>query len=294
MTQAKRKTKQSVLVTGATGFIGSHFADLLEQDPSYLVRRFSGDVTKKEDVVENLRDMETVVHFAALPYVPSSWDSPMGYMEVNYGGTLKLLQNHVMFKRFVFISTSHTYGKQEVFPIRIDTVRLPNDPYSISKRAAEDAVRLYSSRFGFESLVIRPFNNFGPRQSRHFVVTMMILQALDKGRITLKGDSQREFIYVKDNVKAIKAFLDKGQTGIVHVCKGETYRITQMAKWILKYLDLDPNSVEVLPTDRPYDIDKLQGDPSSLYEALPNFKFTPMAKAIKETVDYVRKYGSTP
>ncbi len=282
-------SKEHLLVTGSSGLIGSAFVDLVSQDSHYEIRRFGGDITNTRDVVRNLHDIDTVVHFAALTYVPLSWDSPHAYMDVNFGGTLNLLENHEMFSRLVSISTSHTYGNQTVFPIRLDTVRLPNDPYSLSKRAAEDAVRLYSSRFGFDSLVVRPFNNFGPKQSKNFVVPTMILQALKKGKITLRGDSEREFIYVKDNVRAIKGFLDKGVTGIVQVCKGETYHVTSLAEMILQYLGLDKGAIEVLPTDRPYDIVKLLGDPSSLYDALPDFKFTPMQQAIGETVDYYKK-----
>jgi dTDP-glucose 4,6-dehydratase len=268
--------------------MGSHFLDLVHQDSHYEIRCFEGDVTNIEDVVRNLRDVDTVIHFAALTYVPPSWDSPLAYMGVNFGGTLNLLENHLMFSKFLYISTSHTYGNQESFPIRLDTVRLPNDPYSISKRAADDAVRLYSSRFGFKSLVIRPFNNFGPRQSKNFLVPTIIRQALNDGKISIKGNAQREFIYVKDNVRAIKGFLDKGLTGSVHVCKGEAYYITQMAEWVLDAVGLPNGKVAVLETDRPYEIDKLQGDPSSLYEALPDFKFTPMEQAIAETVEYYR------
>ena len=285
---------ERLLLTGWSGFIGSHLADLVSQDNNYQLRQFQGDIRSREDIVRNLRDIDTVVHLAALTYLPPSWDSLNNYMEVNYCGTLNLLENHKKFTKFVYISSCYVYGNQPTFPITIDSKPLPDDPYSVAKLAAEQAVKLFSEKYRFDSLIIRPFNNFGPRQSRHYVIPTMILEAVKRNSVTIRVNTEREFIYVKDNVRAIKGFIDNDISGLVQVCKGETYFITDIGKMILRTLQLDESFVEVIPTDRPFHIQKLHGSPKSLLKALPGFRFTPMKDAISDTVQYYRNGSGSP
>src|SRR5712691_9581 len=277
--------------------MGSHFCDSFEKDSHYEVRKFSGDVTRSSDVVRNLRGIDMVVHFAALTYLPPSWDSPHAYMDVNYGGTLRFMQNHEMFTHFIYISTSHCYGNQPKLPIEITMPPLPDDPYSIAKFAAEQAVKVYSEKFGFKSLIVRPFNNFGPRQSRHFVVPSFCIQAIEKGKIVVKGNTQRELIYVKDTARILKALLDKGSTGLLQIAKGVAYSMFDLAKMVLTAAGKDPDAsmVDLVPTERPFDIQTLLGSSKSLSDMLgTDFRgFMSMEQALKETVAWYR-YGEYP
>ena len=277
---------ETILLTGHTGFLASHFADKVMDEGGYRIRYFGGDIRDESDVVRNLRDCDVVVHFAALTYLPPSWDSPEAYFRTNTEGPLNFLRNSSMFKYYVHISTSHVYGNQTKLPIDIDNEPVPNDPYSVSKRAAEQLVRAYSERYGIKSLIIRPFNNFGPRQSKHFVVPTMCLQALKERRISIKSNTRREFIYCKDTARIVHQLLDKRHAGLVQIAKGHAYQIYDMAKMIGQYTKVDMIDVENAP--RPNDILCLHGSPNSLYLALPDFKFTPMEEAIQETVDYYR------
>jgi dTDP-glucose 4,6-dehydratase len=267
---------------------------LVREDPNYEVRAFTGNICSKEDVIKNLRGIDTLVNFAALTYLPPSWSSAKAYTNVNYEGVLNFLTNHEMFSRFVQISTSHVYGNQKELPVKLTARPLPQDPYSIAKFAAEEAVRAYSERYNFEALVIRPFNCFGPRQSGHFVIPHFIKQALSSRLIVVRGDTAREFLYVKDNVKAIKALVDSRHRGLIHICKGEPYRISAVAKMILDATqDLEKQvegKVEVMGSDRPHDIQTLYGDPEPFRKALPEHKWTPMPEAIGETVSWYREH----
>ena len=215
-----------------------------------------------------------------------AFPSFVAFTNVNYQGVVNLLDCHGMFKRFIQISTSHVYGEQSVVPIVIEeNVPKPQDPYSIAKLAAEKAVEAYSSKFGFEYLIIRPFNNFGPRQSEHFVVPSFIRQALDKARILVRGNTEREFVYVKDNVRAIKDFLDWDAKGYRQVCQGTPYHIMDLAGLIAEAVP--GTRVELVESDRPHDIQRLWGFPT-----LPkDFEFTPMTQAIAETVAYYAGTG---
>ena len=278
---------KTVLVTGASGFLGSHFVDELSQDSDYQIRKFVGDIKDKGDVVRNLRGCDTVVHFAALTYLPPSWDTPEAYFRVNTEGTLNFIENSSMFKYFIYISSSHVYGNQPKFPIEIDDEPLPNDPYSVSKRAAELLVRAYTERYNFKSLIIRPFNNFGPRQSSHFVVPTMCLQALREKRIHIKNNSWREFIYCKDTARIVYQLLEKRHEGLLQIARGEPFLISSMGDLIAEHTGA--GSVEVENVPRPNDIMRLHGSPASLMKALPDFKWTPIGQAIEETVNYYRQ-----
>ena len=291
-------TAKTLLITGASGFMASHLLDLVWHDQvNYRVKAFQGDITSRKDVVRNLRDVDTVINFAALTYLPPSWYSPEAYARVNYEGVLNFMQNHEMFLRFVQISTSHVYGNQPKLPIEITMPPLPDDPYSIAKFAAEQAVKVYSEKFGFKSLIVRPFNNFGPRQSRHFVVPSFCIQAIEKGKIVVKGNTQRELIYVKDTARILKALLDKGSTGLLQIAKGVAYSMFDLAKMVLTAAGKDPDAsmVDLVPTERPFDIQTLLGSSKSLSDQLgTDFRgFMSMEQALKETVAWYR-YGEYP
>jgi len=274
--------KEHVLITGWSGFIGSHLLEAFQTDEGRSVKLFSGDIKDEANVVRNLRGIDTVIHAAALTYVPSSWDSPDAYYQTNTLGTVNLLKNHGMFKRFIYFSTSHVYGSQTEFPLGVDTKPIPADPYAASKLAAEDAVRLYGRRYGFDYLIVRPFNNFGPRQSSHFLIPTMVRQYVKTGRITLRGNTRRDFIYVKDTARAVRLLYENETTGLVLICSGTNYALDEIATMITG----DPKAVSISKTDREgWDIAELLGDPSSLESALPSFRMTPIEEALKETVE---------
>jgi len=272
------RVPERILITGSTGFIGSHFAELMRKDSKYEVVPFIGDITRKTDIVRNLRDIDTVANFAALTYLPPSWDSPGAYANVNYLGVVNLLENHSMFKRFVQISTSHVYGNQTKFPISLENVPNPQDPYSIAKFAAEKAVEAYADKYGFDYLIVRPFNNFGPRQSKDFVIPTFCLQACKNQKIVVRGDTKREFLFVRDTVQILKNMLDDERRGLCQISKGETYRISTIAQIIAS---LTNATVEIAESDRQPDIEKLLGVPF-------DFPFTDMKEALSLTLDYYR------
>jgi len=273
---------EKILITGTTGFIGGVVYKYLKEK-GYDVKPFVGDIRKESDIIRNLRDIDTVIHFAALTYLPPSWDTPHAYFETNTFGTLNFLKAHTMFKKFIYISTSHVYGWQTKFPIEIDQEPCPLDPYACSKLASEKLVDAYQKRYGFKALIVRPFNNFGPTQSRHFLIPSIIRQYLKNGKIVLKGTSEREFIYVNDTATILEQLLLKDATGLVQICQEKTYKLEDIAKIIT------PNVI-VEPTDRGnWDIPKLWGSRRSLDKWVPNFAFTPIDVAIKETLKKIEE-----
>ena len=218
------------LVTGGAGFIGSHVVErLLKDDVRVRVldnfstgRRenlaFANGVGDRLEVIDgDLRDLATVeravrgadvvYHQAAMRSVPRSVDDPLGANENNVTGTLHLFEaarRHGV-KRVVFASSSSVYGENPELPKREDQVLAPISPYAVSKAANEQYARVWTRLYGLETVGLRYFNVFGPRQDPKSeyaaVVPRFILWGLRGEPLEVHGDGKqsRDFTYI-DNV----------------------------------------------------------------------------------------------
>jgi len=218
------------LVTGGAGFIGSHVVvALLERGHTVRVldnfstgRRgnlaavdgqvevFEGDMRSYERAHNAVKGADFVIHLAALPSVPRSVQDPLTTNEANITGTLNVLlaarDNGV--RRVVLASSSSVYGANDAMPKREDLVPQPISPYAVSKLAAEQYARAFSTVYGLETVSLRYFNVFGPRQdptSQYSgVVPRFMRLAIDGGRPVVfgDGDQSRDFTYVANVVDA--------------------------------------------------------------------------------------------
>jgi len=218
------------LVTGGAGFIGSHVVfELLERGHRVRIldnfstgRRenlahvdgrievFEGDMRSYERAHNAVKGADVVIHLAALPSVPRSVQDPLTTNEANITGTLNVLlaarDNDV--RRVVLASSSSVYGANEAMPKREDLVPQPISPYAVSKLAAEQYARAFSAVYGLETVSLRYFNVFGPRQdptSQYSgVVPRFMRIAIEGGRPVVFGDGlqSRDFTYVANVVDA--------------------------------------------------------------------------------------------
>jgi len=219
------------LVTGGAGFIGSSIVDELVRrgervrildDFSTGSRDHLAAVADKVEVVEgDLRDMAAlrravdgvnyVIHQAALRSVVRSIDDPLSSDAVNTHGTLQLLiaaQEAKTVRRVVYASSSSVYGESQALPKVEDQVPAPISPYAVSKLAAEYYCRMFTRLNGLETVSLRYFNVFGPKQSPESkyaaVVPLFIQAALRKEPIIVHGDGDqsRDFTYIDNVVQA--------------------------------------------------------------------------------------------
>jgi nucleoside-diphosphate-sugar epimerase len=218
-----------VLVTGGGGFIGSHLVDRLCQlgysvrvlDNFLTGRRenlaasiddielIEGDLRSYERVQHAVAGCEVVFHEGALPSVPRSVSDPLASKANNVDATVNVLlcARDAGVRRVVYASSSSVYGASTELPKRIEQAPLPISPYAVSKLAGEGYCRSFAHVFGLETVSLRYFNVFGPRQdpfSQYSAVVPRFIEAvLDDESPTIHGDGEqsRDFTYIDNTVQ---------------------------------------------------------------------------------------------
>jgi nucleoside-diphosphate-sugar epimerase len=258
-----------VLVTGGGGFIGSHIVERLLGD-GVAVRVLDNFATgRRENVLPFLADIEVVegdiqsyerahtavrgcdlvCHQAALPSVPRSVQDPLTSNASNVVGTLNVLlaARDEDVKRVVFASSSSVYGATETLPKSEDLPALPISPYAVAKAAAESYCRSFSAVYGLETVALRYFNVFGPRQdplSQYAaVIPRFITSALQGQPVTIFGDGEqsRDFTYI-DNVVDVNlaALRTDGVAGrLYNVACGDRISLNQLVDVLRQAMSTD-------------------------------------------------------
>ncbi|MGH2957374.1 MAG: SDR family oxidoreductase [Solirubrobacterales bacterium] len=276
------------LVTGGAGFIGSHLVErLLERgDTVRVLDNFStgnrgnlapyeeqgdlelveGDVRSYERAHTAVRDCEVVYHHAALPSVPRSVGDPLTSNDANVVGTLNVLlaSRDSGVRRVVFASSSSIYGRSPELPKREEMAAVPISPYAVAKLAAEGYCRAFSTVYGLETVSLRYFNVFGPRQdpaSQYAAVIPAFITAVREGRRpTVYGDGEqsRDFTYVANTVEAcLLAAEAEGVVGSTfNIACGERITISRLLGELSELLatEIEPEHAEPRPGDLPHSL----------------------------------------
>src|SRR6056297_214461 len=214
---------RTVLVTGGAGFIGSHLVDALHPhnevrvldtfttgDRAHLpegVAVIDGDVRDPIAVQKAARDVDIIFHHAALVSVSQSVDAPRQSNETNLEASLLLLeQARQEDARVVVASSAAVYGHPEELPVSETASTNPTSPYGVQKLALDQYTRLYEELYGLETVALRYFNVYGPRQQGPYsgVISTFLEQARAGEPITVEGDGQqsRDFVHVSDVIRA--------------------------------------------------------------------------------------------
>ncbi|MFQ3611846.1 MAG: dTDP-glucose 4,6-dehydratase [Fimbriimonadales bacterium] len=269
-----------ILVTGGAGFIGSHFVDhLLKTYPDYEVvvldaltyagrmenladaqqsPRFQflkGDVRDREAVRQAMQGAHWVVHFAAETHVDRSILNPDAFITTDVYGTYVMLEvaREIGIERFVHVSTDEVYGSAEAGEFHEESPLRPNSPYSASKAGADLLVRAYHQTYQLPVLTVRPSNTFGPRQYPEKLIPFFITRALSDQSLPVYGDGQqvRDWLYVKDHVRAIDLVLHHGRIGQAYNIAGGNERTNmEITRKILQRLGKPETLIQFVP-DRP-------------------------------------------
>lgn len=276
-----------ILVTGGAGFIGSNIADALVSDNDVRIldnlssgtrsnvpdgaTLIEGDIRNDGNLERATEGVDIIFHQAALISVEESIERPALTHDINVTATVKLLEYaRRESTRFVFASSAAVYGHPESVPIAEDHPTNPTSPYGLSKLASEQYVRLYGDLYDLETVVLRYFNVYGPGQmggDYSAVISVFIEQAMNDDSITVEGDGSqtRDFVHIRDIVKANLLVATLDVTGVFNMGTGDSVSVLELAKTVCEVADSDSEIVHV--EERPGDIDRSQADMSRFESA---------------------------
>ena len=278
-----------ILITGATGFIGSHLTDFLlkkgmkvvafdRYNPNYNlgwlehhkknknINFIFGDVRDYDSVCKSMKGCKAVFHLAALGGIPYSYDSPLAYYKTNVEGSYNVLEAAKVqnLNQIILTSTSETYGTAQYVPIDEKHPMSAQSPYSASKISADFLGLSYWNSFNMPIKIVRPFNVFGPRQSPRAVIPSIIIQALNnKNKIKLGNVvPSRDYTFVTDTCEAYyKVFKSKKIFGqILNIGTNKEFKIKDIALKVFKKLDVNPKIV--------HDTNRVRSDKSEVKRLL--------------------------
>src|SRR5205809_6713955 len=277
-----------VLVTGGAGFISSNFIrHLLRATPYEVVsldaltyagnlenladvmshERLSfvhGDVRDAELVRDVVAEVDVIVNAAAESHVEKSIaDGASEFVTTNVEGTQILLDavRATPVERFILISSSEVYGTAERAPMDEEHPLNPRSPYAATKAGADRLAYSYYVTYGLPVVIVRPFNNYGPRQHPEKVVPRFITQALAGEPLTVHGDghASRDWLYVDDDAEAIEAIIEADPESVVgeviNVATGVDITVSEIADRVLEMLGR-PESLKVHVGERPGQVDR--------------------------------------
>lgn len=301
------------IITGGAGFIGSHIAEYLtpkhevividnlfsgkmENISSLPIRFKKGSITDISFLKNVFEGADGVFHQAAITSVPRSVKDPLPTNEVNISGTLNVLTaaKEMNVRKVVFASSSSIYGDTPVLPKTETMTPNPLSPYGISKLTGEQYCRVFSELYGLQTVALRYFNVFGPRQDPKSeysaVIPKFITRILKNESPTIYGDGEqtRDFTFVKDVVLANVKAMESNIQGIFNVAYCQQISLNALASLIM---EITGNTVPILyDPPRPGDIHDSLADIRQIQNEL-NYKPEYTVKSgLQETISWYQSH----
>ena len=306
------------LITGGAGFIGSSIAERLISDGHYVrvldsffsgkeenlafakdlgkekFELIRGDIRDKNTALAACKGVDYVLHQAALRSVPKSMEDPASYNDVNINGVMVMLQaaaaNKV--KRFVFASSSSVYGDTDQFPQKETQYPLLISPYALSKLAGEYYCRIFSEHFGVETVCLRYFNVFGPKQAlddEYAVVVPKFIHCIMNDQpppIFGSGKQSRDFTFISNVVSAnVLAATTPGiKHEIFNVANGRDNTVLNLVDTLNKIMgkNIEPKFLAA----RAGDVFKTKADISGITGRLNYKPLVGFEDGLKKTVEH--------
>ena len=304
-----------VLITGGAGFIGSNLADeLIRQGARVrMIDDFStgfrenldeiagdfdfieGDINDDAAVAKAIEGVEVVFHQAALPSVPRSVEDPAETHRVCVDGTFNMLvkAKGAGVRRFIYAASSSAYGDQPTLP-KVETMRPdPLSPYAVAKLTGELYCRAFYSVYGMETVALRYFNVFGPRQNPASMYSGVISRFIDalmtKHAPVIYGDGEqsRDFTYIANvvdaNIKAAQTTKGLGET--MNVANGERISLNELLS-VLKKITGTPEAAAEFQASRSGDVKHSQADNARAVECLGYSEMVGLEDGLRNTIDW--------
>jgi UDP-glucose 4-epimerase len=310
------------LVTGGAGFIGSHLVQALLQKGHEVrvlddlssgkrenlngvgddVELIVGDCSDSEAAARAARGVEVVFHIGAVPSVARSVDDPLLSHRANATATVAMLvaARDAGVRRFIYAGSSSVYGDAKELPKKESMTPKPLSPYAVGKLAGEHSVRIFAELYGLETLTLRYFNVFGPRQdpgSPYSGVISLFASALIAGRTPViygDGKQSRDFTYVDNVIHGnLRALGAKGLCGqIVNVATGTRITLKQVLAIMARELGVPARADH--QGARPGDIRHSLADISLARRLLGYRPVVDFETGLKRTLDWYRQGSASP
>jgi dTDP-glucose 4,6-dehydratase len=308
-----------ILVTGGAGFISSAFVRHLLQATPYEVvsldaltyagnlanladirshERLSfvqGDIRDEELVRSVVGAVDVIVNAAAESHVEKSIvDGASEFVATNVEGTRVLLDaiREEPVDRFILISSSEVYGTAETDPMDEEHPLNPRSPYAATKAGADRLAFSYQATYDLPIVIVRPFNNYGPRQHPEKVIPRFVLQALADEPLTVHGDgvASRDWLYVDDDAEGIQAVIEAGDEVIgevINLATGVDVSVSRIADLVLDALE-KPASLKEFVDERPGQVRRHVGSTEKAERLLGWTAKTTLEEGLGRTVQWYR------
>lgn len=304
-----------VLVTGGAGFIGSNLAEGLIQQGAKVViidnfvtgfrenleeiqgdfEFVEGDLNDDSALLKAIKDVEVVFHQAALPSVPRSVENPAETHEACANATFNLLlkskENNV--RRFIYAASSSAYGNQKTLP-KVETMKPePLSPYAAAKLMGEYYCSVFNEVYDLETISLRYFNVFGPRQNPSSFYSGVISRFIDalmseKTPVIFgDGEQSRDFTFIANvvdaNIKAAQT--DKGLGEVINTANGERITLNELLETIKKITEKETVKADY-KGERKGDVKHSQADNSKAKEIYGYEKLVGLEEGLQKTIDW--------
>jgi len=309
---------RTVLVTGGAGFIGSNFTKELLKDKNYRVivldkltyagnldnfpkemlnnpkfEFIKGDIANRAIVYQVMKKIDAVINFAAETHIDRSIANIDPFVRTDFVGTYILLDEFRKYSkdRFIQISTSEVYGSAQIVPMTEEHPIAPQSPYAATKAGADRMAYSFYRTYNLPIVVVRPFNNYGPNQYPEKLIPFFIANAMEDKPLFVYGSGRntRDWVYVKDCVKALKRILEidinkiKGE--VFNVGSGKEYDVLEIANIILDYFKKPKTLIKKI-ADRPGHVQRLISGTKKAKQILGWQAKAEFSKGIIETIKW--------